>query len=277
MTGHFGIPGMGAVQFSERDADLYWGGDESRIEVLKVDATIDSTAVDSGATPTNIIRRGMILGRVTSSSKFKEWNPALNDGSEQLWAVNPHELRMVDNLGVASDRFAPLVVKAPLQAAKLLILGAAFVGHNFEWLARRHLHLLGCKMDDDPQGFLSGLVPRNAIRSANYTVLASDNGTIFQAITANVTFTLPALRAGLSFEFNRVDGFNLVIASAEGDNMIVGNDNAADSITYSTAGNLIGARVRVTGMFVNQVLRWVPEIVVAPFSTGTLLTQTLAT
>lgn len=267
------MPGMSAAQFNV-DSEILWGGDDHRIEVLRMDAVVDSASVDSGSTPTNVLRKGMLFGRVASSSKYMPWDPSQTDGREQLFGVNPVELRMVDMFGTASDRFAPVVVKAPLQAAKLLILGSALVGNTNEYLARRGLYLLGCKLDDDPQGFLSGLVPRVAIKTGNYTVLQADNGTSFQATTANVNFTLPTIKPGLSFEFTRVDGFNLVLTGSA--NLFVGNNASATSVTFSTAGNLIGAALRVDGMYVNGVLKWVVKMSPAPFSTGLFETIAIA-
>jgi hypothetical protein len=124
---------------------------------------------------------------------------------------------------------------------------------------------------------LGALAADTQAKTGAYTVVAADNGTQFHAVTANATFTLPALVPGLSFDFVRASGHNLVIASAAGDDIIVGNDLSADSITFSTANNLIGARVKVESMYVNGTLKWLAEIVPAPFSTGAFLTQTLAT
>lgn len=265
--GHFGIPGTGAAVFNQT-TQLFWGGDESRLQILRYDAQIASATVDSGSTPTNVVRGGMLLGKITASGKLKEWNPDGSDGSEVLWAVNEFEQRMVDYLGTAQDRFTGVIVQAPLKASALLIEGATLVGHVDEYLARRQLHQMGCRLDDDPQGFLAGAAPRRSVKITNYTVLGSDNGTLFVAKTADATFTLPAIKAGLTFEFMRLDDFELVVASAEGDNIIVGNDASADSITFTTAGQQIGARVKVTGEYVDGTLKWVVELPYTPFGTG---------
>jgi hypothetical protein len=275
-AGQFGMPGVSAAQ-TTYDAELLWGGDESRIPVLRQSGVISSTAADAGNTPTTLLRKGMLLGKITATGELKEWNPDGSDGSEQLTSVLPVEHYMVDGTGTAVDRFGPVIVSAPLKASALLIEGSPLIGSADEYLARRELHDQGCVLDDDPQGFKAGTNRRFSTKITDYVVLADDNGQVFLATTANVTFTLPAIKAGLQFDFIRCSDHNLVVASAEGDNVIVGNDMTADSITYSTAGNRIGARVRVTGIYVGAALRWLAEIVPAPFSTGTLLTQTLAT
>lgn len=276
--GQFGTPGFTALAAST-DVELFWGGDASRITVLTKPAVVLATAVDAGNTPTSHLRKGLLLGRVTASSKHAQWNPLATDGSQELDGVLPYELITVDGLGGSKENMVPVVVIAPLKVSSLLVLGNPLLGSTYEYLARRRLHQLGCVLDDDVNGYLAGVTPRSQTRITDYTVLATDNGTRFYADTANATFTLPAIRAGLSFEFMRVSDHNLVVTSAEGDNIIVGNDLSADSVTYSTAGNRIGARIRVTADFVGATptLRWIPEIIPVPFSTGAFLTQTLAT
>jgi len=275
--GHFGIPGTGAAVFNET-TQLFWGGDESRLQILRYDAEILATAIDAGKTPTNVLRGGLLLGKVTASGKLKEWNPDGDDGSEVLSAVNEFEQRMVDYLGIAQNRFTGVIVQAPLKAAALLIEGTSLVGHVDEYLARRQLHHMGCRLDDDSQGFLAGVTPRRSVKITNYVVLPTDNGTMFVQTTADATFTLPAIKAGLTFEFLQTADFEMVVASAEGDNMIVGNDASADSITFTAAGAQIGARVKVTGEYINGVLKWIVELPYTPFNTGlNTLTFAIAT
>lgn len=89
-------------------------------------------------------------------------------------------------------------------------------------------------------------------KTADYTVVAGDNGTIFTTRGASgaVNFTLPllsTLTAGWSATFvNEVDQNMTVTANAtDADKMVVVNDATADSIAYSTASEKIGAAVRV--------------------------------
>jgi hypothetical protein len=275
-VGHFGTPGVGAADFSV-DFEIIWGGDESKLEILRDGPQFDSAMVDAANTPTSVIRKGMLLGQVTATSKVKQWDPAATDGTQTLVGVLGVELHMVDGFFVAVDRRGPMIVRAPLKAKFLKIAGAALVGNANEYLARNALAMLGCLLDDDKTNSLSGIYQRQSTKITNYTVVAADNNTRFTATTADATFTLPTIRAGLKFEFLRASDHNLVITSAAGDDIIVGNDLTADSITYSTAGNKIGARVTVEAIYVGAALRWLATINVAPFSTGTLLTQTLAT
>lgn len=274
-VGYTGLPGVrAAVQNVE--SEIYWGGDDSRIYILRQDANLVSTAVDAGNTPTTYLRKGLILGKVTASGKLKEWNPDGSDGSEIAIGILDLDVDMLE-YGAAADAWCRFAVRGPIKAGSIRAEGTLIGSSTDGYLARRQLAAMGFVFDDDPQGLKSGLVSRIQTKATDYTVVAADNGSVFHAITANATFTLPALVPGLSFEFVRMSGHNLVVTSAEGDNIIVGNDLSADSITYSTANNLIGARVRVESMYVNGTLKWLAEIKPAPFSTGAFLTQTLAT
>lgn len=269
------MPGVRSL-ISNVESEIYWGGDESRISILRQDAVIVSTAVDATNTPTSYLRKGLVLGRVTASGKLKEWNPDGSDGSEIAVGVLDLDVDMLE-YGAAADAWCRFAVRGPIKAGSIRVEGTLLGSSTDGYLARRQLHAAGFVFDDDPQGFKAGLTKRVQTKATDYTVVAADNGSQFHAITANATFTLPALVPGLSFDFVRASGHNLVVASAEGDNIIVGNDLSADSITYSTANNLIGARVKVESMYVNGTLKWLAEIVPAPFSTGAFLTQTLAT
>lgn len=84
-------------------------------------------------------------------------------------------------------------------------------------------------------------------KTANYTVVAADNGTLFTNTGAGgaVVFTLPALAANLSFMFCVTADQSVTVTSAAGDDMIVHNDLAADSVAFSTASRKLGASLRV--------------------------------
>lgn len=275
-VGPWGEPGVGAAQFNV-EAEIMWGGNKGGVEVLYADANIDSSAVDAGSVPTNVLRKGLLMGQLTASGKKVQWDSTATDGSADLRGVLDVEQRMVDGLGTARGTFPRLLIHAPIKASKLLIKGAALIGHADEYLARRNLHQMGFRLDDDPVGYLAGLTYRQVEKTANYTIVAADNGMTFIATTANVVFTLPAIKPGLSFSFLRYDAFTMGVVTPTPDDLIVGNDNAADSVTWSTAGNMIGAQLRVRSIRVAGVLRWLAEVPVTPFGTGAFLTQTLVT
>ena len=136
LIGQFNQPGMSAVQES-KTFELLWGGDASKIMLLQLPAQIDGTARDAGNTITHVLRPGLILGQVTATGKFKQYDAAASDGTETAKAVLGHELVMVDPITQANvDRLVPIIAVGPLKVSELLIKGAAFVGHTNEAAVR---------------------------------------------------------------------------------------------------------------------------------------------
>lgn len=94
-------------------------------------------------------------------------------------------------------------------------------------------------------------IPPIVAKTAAYTVLATESGTIFttRGATAAITFTLPAvtnLAPGTSYTFISVSAYGLAVASnGSSDNISTMNDATADSITCTTASKIVGARVDV--------------------------------
>lgn len=268
-VGQFGIPGQQAAVFTNA-TEIFWGGDASRIEVLRSHKVISSVTRDAGNTPTTVLRGGLLLGLNASSGEYEEWDATATDGTEHVAAVNEHEIEILDAYGTATDRFPGTVVKAPLKAKALLIKGAALVGHADEYLARRQLAQRGCLLDDDPQNFLSGLTQRIIAKTATASIVASENGALFVVTgTGAVVLTLPAIKPGLKYSFVNTADQNLTIASAEGDNVIILNDASADSVAFSTANQKIGARLTVESVYVGGTLKWLQS--------GQLATPTTAT
>lgn len=110
------------------------------------------------------------------------------------------------------------------------------------------LNLVGIQYDDYALGVDTMPAPFRPFNlrktksiSANYTITAADDGTLF-VMKAAATFTLPTLAVGLSFGFFSEADANMTIAGPSSpDNIITFNDLAADSVAYSTSGEKIGA------------------------------------
>lgn len=257
-----GMPGVrAAVRTTTRE--IFWGGDASRQKILRGQGTFSNTLRDAGADPTAQIRPGLLLGALTADSKLVHWNPAATDGSDILRGVNEHELSMVEGFGsTAAERFGPYVLQAPLKASQLLILGVALTSSTFQYLARRKLAQAGCVLDDDPMGYLAGVNPRTILKTATGAITAAENGATFIVVGgAAVTLTLPTLVPGLSYKFVNAAGQNLIIASAgSSDDIVTLNDLSADSITFSTANQLIGAQCEVYSEYVNGTLKWISTV-----------------
>lgn len=102
-----------------------------------------------------------------------------------------------------------------------------------------------------PLGLAQPIFHRIEAKTAAYQIVDADNGKIFttRGASGSVTFTLPVvttIATGWSCEFFQAADQNMVIASqGSSDNITTFNDLTADSITFSTAGELIGNSVQL--------------------------------
>jgi hypothetical protein len=76
--------------------------------------------------------------------------------------------------------------------------------------------------------------------TATKTLSPAECGIIAVTGGAAVTLTLPALANGLWYIIMNKAGQNLTVAAPTVDTLIAFNDAAADSVEFSTGGNLIG-------------------------------------
>lgn len=271
LLGGHAVPGQGTLsETSERE--IIWGGDDSKGLVLFQGTVVSGATRDAGNTPTTVLRPGLLLGLINATNLFKQWDVTAVDGSQFVAGVLDKELLAQDFSATDADRVYRRVVRAPLQSAQLLILGAAFVGHATEYLARRMLWSAGCILDDDPMGYLTGMVERyrNATATTDVLTAAQNGQMVFLSNAASVTVTLPAIQPGLCFDLVRTADEELIVQSAAGDDIIVGNDLSADSVTITTAGQQIGQRVRIKSMYIGAGItpKWIIEFPVQPFGTG---------
>jgi hypothetical protein len=93
----------------------------------------------------------------------------------------------------------------------------------------------------------TGLKCYPVTKAASYTVTAADSGAVFHTTgaTGAVTFTLPAPASGLYYAFFNTVDQNMVITCGTTDVIVHLNDAAADSITFSTSSEKIGAACQV--------------------------------
>lgn len=268
--GGFSAPGISAAVYTT-EREIIWGGSDTRLQILYKNSIIDGTIRDAGNSPTTIIRRGMLLGTITATGQQIQWDATATDGTQDLSGVLNIEIRAQDFNANNADRAFSTILQAPLIASQLLIKGVALVGHTDEYLARRQLRNAGCVLDDDPMGYYAG-----APRSPSYetattdTLTASQNGmTLLYSNAASVTVTLPAIKPGLEYTLIRAADEEFIVVSPTADNVIVGNDLSADGVTFTTAGEQIGATVKVQSIYVNGTLKWLMTLPPPPFGTGT--------
>ncbi len=274
-------PGIGARESSITEKAVVWGGVDFIRDVNNL--LIDSTAVDAANSPVTELRAGLLLGKKTSDSMLYEWDAEAVDGTELVYGVLYRGISMLNASGVVEDKTGHVLLHdMGLIVADLLIKGTAFTSHADEHLARRQLAARGFRLDDDIHGggrSLGTPIANLNITAATLTPTTAQNGYRFLlSNAASTTVTLPTLEPGLVYDFLRIGDEEMIIASAAGGDVIAGNDLAANSITFTTAGEHIGANVRVESIRYGTTLKWLVTIGVVPFGTAnTGLTFGIAT
>jgi len=251
--GAYGTPGI--RDLLETVENQFWVG---RYELQEwTSEVIDNSTVDSGNTDhTTDLRAGLLLGKITSGAdagKVKHWNPAATDGSQDIYGVLAH-MQNVGYQGSTLDRFNAIMVGGSVDPRKLLIPGQTslgIAGNASEYLIKNMMAGTGrFKFYKDFIAVDNGGWRNVVAKTASYTVVAADHGTLFtnRGATGAVTFTLPATASvGLRYGFYVVADQNVIVASGTADTLVVHNDATADSIAFQTASEKIGGMVEVIG------------------------------
>jgi hypothetical protein len=231
LTDSYGItPGMTTSRESYEN-EFRWGMHQQGVYA---NGLIDGNSLDLGNTPTTELRAGLILGSVLATGKYKTYNPTGTDGTEVASAVLLETLTMVNFAGVGTDRFYAVLVGGPVQAAKLV---------NLDRHARQQMD----KFSFDDSSEFGSIVgshwypwKRFVNKTANYTILSTDNFTMFDnaGAGAQVVLTLPTLANGYFFGLHAEAAQTFKFTSAEGGN-VVGTTATQSSVSVAAIGGVI--------------------------------------
>lgn len=220
---------------------------------------IDSTAVDSGNTPTTTLRGGLVVAKKDSDGNLYAYDADASDGTQIAVGVLDSAWSVLDAYGVAEDKNVHF-----LRAANIVASTLTGIDHQ----ARAQLWRQGFRFDhSNPDGAAALVHPiGDQIKTGDYTVVAGDNGKCLIANGAGaVNFTLPTLNAaalGLSFDFLNAANQNMVITGAA--NTILYDDTAgglSTTLTFSTANQKMGARVRIRAIAIGAAsFAWAVEV-----------------
>jgi len=244
--GAYGLPGVQST-LETIENQFWWGRYEDQ---FWTPAVIDKATRDTGNTGyTDVLRPGLILGKKTSTGKLLQWDPTAVDGTQFACAILDISLRVT-----SGDRWYSVLVVGRLKSDRLLIPGNVdfgISGNANELLLRSQLSPRFLFSDSLNLGE-SGFCPFRIIvaKTADYTVTAADNGTLFtnRGAVAAVNFTLPVTPTkGLVYYFYAAANQALTVTAGTADTLVAFNDIAADSIAFSTAGEIVGGSVMIVG------------------------------
>ncbi len=249
--GHFLSPGMGTpLEEVTNPYGSKWG---QPFQMQTLPMLIDGAARDTGNTGyTDVLRPGLLLGKVQSTGKLTTWSPTATDGSNKIAGILIHAVKM-QQAGTNQDRFTGFVfVGGSITARGLLVPGNTdygIDGDDEEYNVRAQMSP-AFHFDDDPLGHLTGKNGGIMIATATATLSEIHNGSlvVVRGAAGAVTLTLPATaKRGLRYRIYNASDQNLTITAGTADTMVVFNDLTADSVALSTAGDLIGGSFEVIG------------------------------
>ena len=112
--------GLGTTQSADPSEIRFTDhGRESLIGIV-----LDSTARDDGNSPTTTLRKGLILGKVTATGEFKEYDPSASDGTETARLILADNVDLLDDEGAAADTEALGAFRGDFVADRLVGLDA---------------------------------------------------------------------------------------------------------------------------------------------------------
>lgn len=225
MTDVYGLPPGLTTARETYEAEFRWG---SQFQGVITNALIDGATIDSGNSPTYELRPGLLLGQNLSTGKYTNYSATATNGSEVASAVLLEAIRMQDFMGNNQDRFYGVLVGGPIQAAKII---------GLDLNARQQMDKF---IFDDSSGF--GSIPgnhwfpwkRQITKTANYTILSTDNFTLFDNTGAGgeVDLTLPAIANGYCFALRCQAAQVFKFISNEGSNIVAATaTNSSVSVT----------------------------------------------
>ena len=247
-TGAFGLPSVASALETVENV-FWWGRFEQEAFIGSI---IDGSARDAGNATTDVLRPGLLMGKVTSSGKLKEWSPTATDGTQNIVGILGYSQKM-QRLGANSDRWLGWIYCwGFVKAERLLIGGQADFGIS----ANANEHIVRTQMgsrftfNDKLEGYTFGGIRDVVAKTIDYTVTEADHDTMFttRGAVGAVNFTLPVTaEKGLHYRFVNVADQNLTVTAGTADTLVTANDAAADSVAFSTSTEKIGGSFDVYG------------------------------
>jgi len=99
--------GMDTEQENAPSEFLMDGGRQGR----QVGGIIMSTARDSGSTPTTTLRAGLVMGRITITDLWKEYDDGDSDGTNVARAILVKDVNLLNNAGTAVNSASTTMVR----------------------------------------------------------------------------------------------------------------------------------------------------------------------
>jgi hypothetical protein len=221
------VPGL-TTSRETYEAEFRWG---SQFQGVFANGLIDGATVDTGNSPTYELRPGLLLGQIIATGKYTNYSPTATNGSEVASAVLVEAIRMQTFEGGTADRFYAVLVGGPVQAAKIL---------NLDLNARQQMDKFFFDDIFQMQGNHWFPFKRFQSKTVDYTIVASDNFTMFDNVgsSGTVILTLPPIAPGYFFGLRAQLATVFRFTSNEGGN-VIGTAATNSSVSVTAIGGVI--------------------------------------
>lgn len=228
MSDVYGLPPGLTTARETYESEFRWG---SQYQGVFAGALISGAARDSGNSPTYELRPGLLLGQITATGLYTNYDPTATDGSEVAAAVLMEGIRVQDFEGNNANRFYVVLVGGPVKASKIL---------NLDLHARQQMDKFIFDDIDNVQGNHWFPWKKFKTKTADYTIVAADNFTMFDNTGASgtVVLTLPAIANGYLFGLRCQAAQVLRFTSNEGSN-VIGTSATNSSVSVTAIGGVI--------------------------------------
>jgi len=247
-------PGVTAL-----DNSIDWSGTFGRPESIWFwgDKRISGAARDAGHSTTTILRPGLLMGVVTATKLWKEWNPSGTDGSQWIRGVLMNAVQ-TQRAGSNQNRLVGRIAQfGDFKGAQLLIPGEStygIVGKDSEFLVRDGL-IGQFRLDD----FQANQI-RTSIITADTTLDYTYHGALITNLGAgaSVALTLPTPRPGFRLRFLTAAAYTMVLNSSASNEFIPQSGTPATSVTLSASvygiSELVGISTSLYSINVDDVV-----------------------
>lgn len=241
------------------DNSIEWAGTFGRPEAYWPwgDKRISGAARDAGHSTTTILRPGLLMGVITATKMWKEWNPAGTDGSQWIRGVLMNAVN-TQRAGANQNRLVGRVAQfGDFKGAQLLIPGEStygIVGKDSEFLVRDGL-IGQFRLDD----FQANQI-RTCIITADTTLDYTYHGAMITNLgaTASVALTLPTPRPGFRLRFLTAAAYTMVLGSSASNEFVPQSGTPATSITLSASvygiSELVGISTSLYSINVDDIV-----------------------
>lgn len=253
------FPGMSTILETVQN-QIWWEGPWHN---MRLPITLSSATVDSQNTVTTTLRAGLLLGKITATGLFKEWNPTGTDGSEVIAAVLAEPISVAQGSSTADRYTGNALFCGNLYSDRIVVPGTAAEGisghaREYQILAQlwprfwldKHIQQSPLTLGSPRFRYLTAA----EITADAVTVTEADNGKTFlmTGADATTTFTLPAAEVGLTFRFMANIAQTITIAVASGNIAIPGNVAATGaSLSAGESATFIGVSAGLYQMISN--------------------------